>query len=123
MFCNLSRAKGLLRCSHVMHPGKGQCELRIDHVPVLVRLPIFMLLAHPANVSSDSMIGGNQFNLYSPLLFVLTDTLVFGAAGPICLLLYNVDRLHVFEAVFCMTESLANISILESHELGYSIRG
>lgn len=65
-----------------------------------------MLSAHSANMSSDSVIEGNQFNLYSQLLFIPIDTSVFSATGPICLSLPDVDLLHMPKAVFCMTESV-----------------
>lgn len=65
-----------------------------------------MLLARSENMSSEIVTGGNQFNHCSTLLFMPTDTSVFSAAGPICLLLPDVDLLHVPKVVFCMTESV-----------------
>lgn len=124
MFYKLSQAKVLLRWSHVTHPGKVQCELWIDCLPVLVCLPISMLSSHPANVSSDSVIEGNQFNLYAPLLFMLTDSSVLSADGPICLLLSDVDLLHVLEVVLLHDWKCINrCQFLQSHELGYTLRG
>lgn len=98
MFYYPSSAKRLLTCRCVMHYA-------ISCVPAVVCLPISMLSAHSANMSSDSVIEGNQFNLYSQLLFIPIDTSVFSATGSVCLSQPDVDLLHMPKAVFCMTES------------------